>query len=113
MSRLSPDGLHVVYIADADVDGVDEVFSVPVTGGASTKLNDPLVAGGTVELFRISPNSDRVVYRADQDTNELFELSSLPPTSDSDAPPAPLALKGAVRLLVLHAIGIKNTSDDP
>ena len=73
--QLSPDGSTVVYRADQDTDNVFELYSVPIGGGATSKLNGPLPPGGDVESdFLISPNGATVVYRADQDTDEVFEL---------------------------------------
>jgi Tol biopolymer transport system component len=76
-----------VYVADQDADEVVELYSVPIIGGASVKLNPPLagskgdVRGAAPEMpnpFRISPDSRRVVYVADQDTDNVYELYSVP-----------------------------------
>jgi Tol biopolymer transport system component len=75
---FSPDSSRVLYIADEDTNGTDELFSVPSGGGASVKLNGPLVSGGDVSSFDISPDSSRVIYRAEQDTNGVDELYSVP-----------------------------------
>lgn len=92
----------VVYNADQETAGVDELFIVPIGGGAVTKLNDPLVSGGDVSSFQLSSGSRTVLYRADQDTDEVGELYSVsleialnePPVSsaatfntDPDTPP--------------------------
>ncbi len=77
---ISPDGGRVVYRADQETDEVIELWSVPITGGAVTKLNPPLVANGDVsssDSFSISADGSRVVYRADQETDEVFELWSV------------------------------------
>lgn len=68
---ISPDSSRVVYLADQDTDGVDELYSVSLAGGSSVKLNGPLVEGGNVSDFRISPDNTRVVYRADK---ELYSV---------------------------------------
>ncbi len=60
---LSPDGAWVVF---RSLTGPVELFSVPTAGGAVTRLNGPLVAGGDAFAFLITPDSTRVVYRADQ-----------------------------------------------
>jgi hypothetical protein len=104
---FSPDSSVVVYLADQDSVGVDELYFAPITGGGSTKLNDPLVAGGNVDNFglpnsfgstsfgfQISPDSSRVVYLADQDIDDQvglyttllgetasFQVSSVEPNS--------------------------------
>ena len=76
--EISPDSSRVVYVADQDVDEVDELYVVPVDGSAPpVKLNGPLVSGGDVDAFSdtvISPDSSRVVYIADQDNDNLYEL---------------------------------------
>lgn len=75
--EISPDGQFGVYVADGEVDGVQELYSVRFSSGAATKLSGPLVDGGDVVDFQISPDSGHVVYRADQDSNEVFELYSV------------------------------------
>lgn len=83
LAQVTADGTRVVYVADQLVDGVFELFSVPITGGASIRLNDPLVAGGRIseensgaEPFWLTPGG-QVLYRADQEVDERFELYSV------------------------------------
>jgi hypothetical protein len=78
--QISVDSSRVVYRADQQIDEVDEIYSVPLTGpaGAGEKLNNMLVTYGDVWAFLISPDSSRVVYRADQDINDVDELYSVP-----------------------------------
>jgi Tol biopolymer transport system component len=77
--EISPDGAYVVYLADADTDEIVELYSVPMSGGTSVRLNSTLVTGGDVGSgFVISPDSSRVVYGADQDTFGVWELYSVP-----------------------------------
>lgn len=80
---FSPDGQYVVYGASQDTVGMNELYSVPVAGPASSgvKLNGALPVGGDVELFweyDISPDGARVLYRADQETLGQKELYSVP-----------------------------------
>jgi Tol biopolymer transport system component len=78
--EISPDSSRVVYLAD-QVDGVKEIFSVPVAGPADqgVKLNGSLPDGADgVDSFRISPDSSRVVYMADQVTQGINELYTVP-----------------------------------
>lgn len=76
---LGKNGNRVVYLADQDIKGVSELYSVPVDGSeASIKLNtplessgeDPLVpsqsSGNVSEDFTISLDGSRVVYRIRQ-----------------------------------------------
>jgi len=68
----------VVYRADQDVDGVPELYSVPIGGGTAVKLNGVLVSGGRAGDARISPDGSRVVYKADQDVEDVHEVYSVP-----------------------------------
>ena len=78
--NISQDSKTVVYVADQDTDGVNELYSVPIGGGTSIKLNPTLVSGGDVSSFvlEISQDSKTVVYVADQDTDDVNELYSVP-----------------------------------
>src|SRR5204862_828033 len=78
--HISPDGSRVTYIADQNTDGVNELYSVPMTGGATTKLNGALVAGGNVAANFITPNGSRVIYFADQTVDEVQDMYSVPIT---------------------------------
>ncbi|MEM7359996.1 MAG: LpqB family beta-propeller domain-containing protein [Pseudomonadota bacterium] len=82
--KISPDGSRVVYAADQDTRFIEELYSVPITGGSVTKLNPALVAGGDVQgpssSIEISADGNRVLYVADQDTNDVYELYSSPIT---------------------------------
>ena len=73
--EISPDGQHVVFLADRDGDGDDDLWSVPIGGGPILQLNDSGVAGSTIDGFLIDPTSTRVVYRGDLkklDSDEVF-----------------------------------------
>jgi len=53
---FSPDGTRIAYLADQDTDNVFELYVAPASGGgASTKVNPPLVANGGVSAFSLSP----------------------------------------------------------
>ena len=60
--EITPDGSRVVYMADQDVTGVVELYSVPIGGGKPIKLNDELAINGDVVSFEISPDGQHVVY---------------------------------------------------
>jgi len=94
--ELTPDGAYVVYVADQEVRGRFELYSVPIDGSALPgKLSSTPVTGGDVGTFsegtgligfvRISSDGLRVAYLADQDTDDQFELYSAP-VDDSAAP---------------------------
>ena len=77
--RISPDSSRVVYRANLNSLLVDEIHSVPITGGSQTKLNPPLALGGDVYInIRITSDSTRVIYLADQRTEGIYELFSVP-----------------------------------
>jgi len=90
--EFTPDGVRVLYAADQEQDGVDELYSVRADGSAPPVKLSVLGAGGAVvttgSFLRVSPLSDRVVYVADAVTDELYELFSVP--TDGSAPPVKL-----------------------
>ncbi len=59
---FSPDGQYLVYTADAEVDDVVYLYSVPVAGGAPIRLNPDLAAGGGVGSYKITADSQSVIY---------------------------------------------------
>jgi Tol biopolymer transport system component len=67
-----------VFLADKDVNAIDELYVVFSDGSEIIKLSDPLVAGGDVAAFQISPDGISVAYVADQDTAGVFELYVVP-----------------------------------
>ena len=87
---VSPDGMWVVYRADAELSGRFEVFARPIDGSlAAIRLNSPMTPNGDVvtaqgtgsnPVLLVSHDSAQVVYAADQDSDEVFELhaSALP-----------------------------------
>jgi len=77
--KLTVDGSRVVWLADADTNGVIEIYSRAADGtGPQVKLNDTFATGtsGDVADFQISADGSRVVWRADADTNEVIEVFS-------------------------------------
>ncbi|MEQ1894744.1 MAG: hypothetical protein ABL998_19550, partial [Planctomycetota bacterium] len=81
--QVTPDGTTVVYLSDAEIDGVDELFAVPVDGSRrAVRKNEPFLPGQWVDTFQISADSNRVFYTANQEddsTLELFEAFLKPP----------------------------------
>ncbi|MEZ6063409.1 MAG: dockerin type I domain-containing protein [Planctomycetaceae bacterium] len=76
--QISPDSSRVIYFADQDTVFQNEVYSVPLSGGALVKLNAVLPTGGFISEAQISPDSTRVVYRGDATTDNVIELYSVP-----------------------------------
>jgi Tol biopolymer transport system component len=80
---LSLDQSRIVYLADAVVDEVFELYSVPLAGGPVVRL-DALPSFADVSSYGIDPDSQRVVYLADRDADNVLELFEAP--LDGSAP---------------------------
>ena len=77
--KIAPDDAVVVFRSAPGVNGAYELYSVPIGGGAKTKLNGPLAVGGQVGTkFPISADSSTVVYVGDQDPGLGPELYAVP-----------------------------------
>ena len=83
--------IQVVYVADQDTMGIDEIYRVPIAGGASVKLNNPILIAGDVLDFVISSDGTKVVYRGDlvfNFFNDLFSATLVgAPTISQLSPP--------------------------
>ncbi|NND90576.1 MAG: hypothetical protein HKN42_06900 [Granulosicoccus sp.] len=85
----APGSDYIVYVADQETAGVDELYRVNFDSpGVSEKVNAALIDGGDVDLFEIRPDGLAIAYVADQDTNDVFELYQL-----SLVPPGEMAEK--------------------
>lgn len=96
---ISPNSARVVYTADLQGSPTNELYSVPLTGPASSgvKLNGPLTSGGSAWFFDISPNSSQVAYMADANTvdvNEVFVVPIAGPASSAETVSGPMASGG-------------------
>jgi dipeptidyl aminopeptidase/acylaminoacyl peptidase len=80
--RISPNSSRVVYLADRETTGVFDLWSVPIGGGESVRLNGALPVGGEVDVGSIgfSPDSSRVFYIADVIFADVYRLFSVPIT---------------------------------
>ncbi len=78
--QFSPDGEHVLYLADQETNDVFELYSVPSKSGTPLKPNAELIEGGNVDYgsFQFSPDGLRVLYSADQETNDAWKPYSVP-----------------------------------
>lgn len=77
--RISPNSARVLYTADQVFDGVHELFSVPIAGGAADKLSGDMILDGDVEDdVEFNFDSSRVLFRADRRVDEVVELFSTP-----------------------------------
>lgn len=76
--RISPDSQRVVYLA-AQLPDQFELYTVPIAGGAATRLNGTLQPNGDVlPDFAIAPGGQRVVYRAGEVVSVRSDLYSVP-----------------------------------
>lgn len=77
--RVTPDGRHVVFLADPERDGSLELFSVPVRGRATPRrISGPLAPGHGVQPdFQFSGDGRTVVFRADREVQGRFRLFSV------------------------------------
>ncbi len=63
--EIDPSGSRVVLMGDFDLDGVNRLRSVPITGLGGGVVIDPDPAGGTgaLGIFSITPDGSRVVFQ--------------------------------------------------
>lgn len=71
---ITPNGQNVLFIGDYETLGKNELFSVPITGGTPSRINDDLPFAGDVSAFKISPDGTSVAYAAGQNTSSNIEL---------------------------------------
>ncbi len=77
---VTPNGQRVLFIADYETVGKNELFSVPIAGGTPTRISDDLHFAGDVYSFAISPNGTSVAYAAGQTVGSNSELFLTPIT---------------------------------
>jgi Tol biopolymer transport system component len=62
----SPDSTHIAYVADADVDGTEEVFVTVPTAASAVRVSTSLVAGAEVDNgMSWSADSQHLLYLAE------------------------------------------------
>ncbi len=89
---------RVVYLADQDNNGTNELYSVPVAGGPVTKVSQSLTRGRTVIGFQIAPDSRHVIYldgpvaTTPPDPDPVQELYSVEISTFTDVSPDDLLL---------------------
>ncbi len=77
---ITPDSRTVVYRADQNGDSMYELYTVPITGGDSLRIDNVIMGLGSVQSFELSTAGDWVVYRADQEVDEQYEIYRVPIT---------------------------------
>jgi Tol biopolymer transport system component len=72
--RFSADGNRVFYLANQNSSTQREFYSVASTGGASVKLNGPLIPDGHVHLsYDVSADGARVLYTGETGYTPFFQ----------------------------------------
>lgn len=106
--ELSPDGEYVVYFADQDVPGLNEVFVAPMPAGNFYKVNEALVdAGATAGKFA-GVSGSHVAHIAGKVTGPFtgtfYELFSVPTIGGESIPlSGPMVNGGDVHHLVVDS----------
>ena len=79
--QISADSQNVFYIADQTADSINsqELYSVPIIGGASMRVNGNLPASSQVDSFLLNASNDYVVYAAVSNLIDGIELFSSKP----------------------------------
>jgi hypothetical protein len=116
---ITPDSSKMVYQARIDSADTNELYSVTLEGGTSTKLNGTMVAGGDVAAFRSENNSffqgyalsadgNRVYYFADQEVDGELQLYSAPTSGGTAVKLTTVPLQSAIPPLLLEGSDSKN-----
>jgi hypothetical protein len=71
---LFPNSGGVVYRADQNNNGVNEIYSVVFGTPGSTRLNPTLAPGQNISTYAVAPDSSSTIYRANQDDPAIIEL---------------------------------------
>jgi hypothetical protein len=92
--QISPAADRVIYLADQATPGVNELFNVPIGGGANpVRVHAPLDGGRDVSGGAFTADGSRVVYRANQDNAAIFSIYAAfdpPPMVTLAGPAGPL-----------------------
>jgi len=71
---LFPNSAGVVYRADQNTDGVNEIYRVVFGFPGAPRLNPALAAGQNVTTYDVAPDSASAIYLANQDNIAIIEL---------------------------------------
>jgi Tol biopolymer transport system component len=89
-------GERALYLADAQLPGVRELFSVPLNGSElPRRLTEEPIPGSSISFdLLVSPDDRRAVFLLDRELDDQFELYSVP----VDGSARPVKLNGALPL---------------
>lgn len=99
-------GSHVVFLASQEPGGPTELYRVPVSGGAVSRMNGPLSGSDEVFIFQCSPDLQTVLYATGTGFTESTGLYSVPITGG-----IPVKLNGAIGSPV-HLGGVWSFNED-
>lgn len=71
--QKTPDNTKIVFIADEDTAGQNELYVVGLEGG-KTKISPAMIPDGDVISFAVSPNSQKVAFLMDKDQDGRVDL---------------------------------------
>jgi Tol biopolymer transport system component len=96
--QWAPDSSRIAYLADQEVDGKIELFTVLPDGTGNVKVSGTLTAGGNVSspnlTYAWSPDSALLAFIADKDADEDFALYVATPTGSSVTKVSPALVAG-------------------
>lgn len=79
LMQVTPDGQTIIFNGDLTVDGRNDLYSLPITGGVATPLLPPNADPDLqANAFTISPDGMTIAFRGDLNTNGVFELYVIP-----------------------------------
>lgn len=96
---IAPNGAAVVYRADQNTLGVEELYLVALSPvGAAQKLNPNYVGGQSISGFAVTPDSSAVIYMANQSSSaiQLYRVPFSTPQQSSAQLNGSLAAGGNV-----------------
>jgi Tol biopolymer transport system component len=75
---ITPDSTRVIYITLSHTTGEMHLYSVPITGGAPTRLDADFAATFQVDTFAISPDSQTVAFTWADAMADDYHLVTVP-----------------------------------
>jgi len=82
--QITNDSQNVVYSADQETDGTNDLYVVPIRGGMSEKLSINVGNPVGVEEFKLSKDSQRVVYSESSNLYSVPIIGGTPVKLNSD-----------------------------
>jgi Tol biopolymer transport system component len=77
--EISPNSDQVIYRADQETDGINELYLVNIDGSGLIKLSGQITGNGMVSDIGWYPDGSSVFYTADRDDDGSFEFYAVSP----------------------------------